>query len=353
MSRSTKPRRRFLRLLLAGAGCAALAAAAVLLWLGRPLPPLPPPPAPRPAESYAEAMERAAALQSAEAALPLHGGGRTIILTHGHRTARVFVLLHGLTNAPRQFADLGEKLFAAGANVIIPRLAHHGMADRMTEAHGALTAADLVRYADQAVDLADGLGERVTVVGLSVSGISAGWLAFHRRDLDEAFILAPLFGLRGFPSWAMPPLTAALVRLPNRFLWWDPRARENLPGPPYNYPRFPTRGLGEALRLAQDVAAQPGPLAVRRLGIVLTEGDLAVDNRLTLRLAAKWREASPGTEFFIHEFPAAERIPHDFIDPLQPDARTEKVNDLLVGWLLGDAATPAPPRTAPSASPGA
>lgn len=329
-----RKRRIFKAVALAAIAVVALAIAA-LAWIARPLPPLPPPPAPRPAATYEEAVERVAALQATEAALPLHDGGRSVILTHGRRTARIFVLLHGLTNAPRQFADLGAKLFASGANVIIPRLAHHGMADRMTEVHGALTAEDLVRYADNAVDLAEGLGERVTVVGLSVSGISAGWLAFHRADLDEAFLLAPLLGLRGFPDWAMPPLTAALVRLPNRFMWWDPRVRENLPGPRYNYPRFPTRGLGEALWLAQDVAAETGPLAVRRFGLILTEGDLAVDNQRALRLAEQWRVASPGTEFFIHEFPAEQRIPHDFIDPLQPDARTEKVNAKLVAWLMG------------------
>ena len=46
-----------------------------------------------------------------------------------------------------------------------------------------------------------------------------------------------------------------------------------------------------------------------------------------------WYAASPDTEFFLHEFPAAENIPHDFIDPLQPDAHTEKINTLLVNWL--------------------
>ncbi len=339
---------------------AALAAFVLVLaataWLVRPLPPLPPGPPPNPSASYEAAMERVAAVQATEAALPLHDGGRSIILTHGRRTERVFVLLHGLTNAPRQFADLGAKLFATGANVIIPRLAHHGLADRMTTEHAAMTADDLVRYADNALDVAEGLGEHVTVVGLSVSGISAAWLAFTRKDLDQAFLLAPLLGLRGVPQWAMPPLTSALVRLPNRFLWWNPKLRENLPGPPYNYPRFPTSGLGEALWLAENVAAQTGPLAVRRLGIVLTAGDLAVDNARTLRLAGQWREASPDTQIFIHEFPASERVPHDFIDPLQPDAQTEKVNPLLVEWLLAepgaDAAT-SPPRTTPSASPGA
>ena len=315
-----------------------LAVIAVLLvlgavWLLRPLPLDDLVSSPNPARSYDEAMGRWAGTQAREADLPLHEDGRTIVLTHGHPTDRVFVLLHGLTNSPRQFRELGEELFATGANVVIPRLAHHGLADRMTEAHAALTAQDLIRYAQYGVDLAQGLGKNVTVVGLSVSGISAAWLAQNRGDIDEVFLLAPLFGPAGVPDPLTPALAAALTRLPNRMLWWNPRVRENLPGPPTNYPRFATRSLGEALRLGLDTAQPDRPLRVNRLGIILTENDPAVNNARTRRLVEEWRAASPQTEIFFHEFPAAENIPHDFIDPLQPDARTDKVNPLLVDWL--------------------
>ena len=291
---------------------------------------------PDPAFTYEEARERWERAQTFEDTQPLHDGGRSIVLTHGHRTERVYVLLHGLTNAPRQFRELGEKLFATGANVVIPRLAHHGYADRLTDAHGAMTAQDLIRYAEYGVDVAQGLGERVIVVGLSVSGISAAWLALNREDIDEVFLLAPFFGPGVVPDRLTPALTAALTRLPNAMLWWDPRVRENLPGPPYNYPRFATRPLGEALRLGLSTAADPRPLAVERLGVILTENDPAVNNARTLRLVEQWRTASPDTEIFLHEFPAEEKIPHDFIDPLQPDARTDKVNALLVEWLTNN-----------------
>ena len=314
----------------------AVIAALLLLglgWLLRPLPLHDLVSTENPATSYDEAMARWDETRAKEAGLPLHDGGRSIVLTHGYETERVFVLLHGLTNAPRQFRELGEKLFATGANVVIPRLAHHGLADRMTDAHAALTARDLIRYAQYGVDLAQGLGTNVTVVGLSISGISAAWLAQNRDEIDEVFLLAPLFGPAVAPDALTPAFAAALQRLPNQMLWWDPRVRENLPGPPYNYPRFPTRGLGEALRLGLDTAQPDRTLRVNRLGVILTENDLAVNNRRTRRLVEQWRAASPGTGIFLHEFPAEENIPHDFIDPLQPDARTDKVNTLLVEWL--------------------
>ena len=315
---------------------AAIMAALLVLgavWLLRPLPLDDLVSAPDPARSYDEAMARWELTQAKEADLPLHDGGRTIVLTHGYQTDRVFVLLHGLTNAPRQFRELGEELFATGANVVIPRLAHHGMADRMTDAHAALTAQDLIRYAQYGVDLAQGLGEKVTVVGLSISGISAAWLAQNRDDIDEAFLLAPLFSPAVVPDPLTPAITAALARLPNKMVWWDPRLRENLPGPPYNYPRFPTRALGEALRLGLQTAQPDRNLRVNRLGVILTENDKAVNNARTRRLVEQWRATSTDTDFFIYEFPASENIPHDFIDPLQPNARTDKVNSLLIEWL--------------------
>jgi hypothetical protein len=316
---------------------AVMAAMLVLgaVWLLRPLPLDDLVSSPNPAHSYDEAMERWEGTQAMEADLPLHEGGRTIVLTHGHPTERVFVLLHGLTNAPRQFRELGEKLFATGANVVIPRLAHHGLADRMTDAHAALTAQDLIRYAQYGVDLAQGLGRNVTVVGLSVSGISATWLAQNRDDIDEVFLLAPFFGPAVIPDPLTPSFASALARLPNKMMWWDPRVRENLPGPPYNYPRFPTRAVGEALRLGLNTAQPDRKLRVDRLGVILTENDPAVSNARTRRLVEQWRASSPEAEVFLHEFPAEENIPHDFIDPLQPNARTEKVNALLVEWLTG------------------
>lgn len=311
---------------------AALAAAGAI-WLFRPLPTADLVSQARPVADYEEATARIEAIRAAAADLPLHDGGRSIVLTHGHATDRVFVLLHGFTNSPRQFQELGERLFATGANVVIPRLPHHGLADRMTEAHGALVATDLIQYAETGIDIARGLGRRITVVGLSVSGVSAAWVAQVRDDVDEVFLLAPFFGPAVVPDFLTPPLAAALVRLPNKLLWWNPKLRENLPGPTTNYPRFATRPLGEVMRLGFAASDTANPVRVRRLGVVLTEGDPAVNNRRTLRIVREWEENSPGVEFFLYTFPRSSRIPHDFIDPLQEGAQIDIVYPLLLEWL--------------------
>lgn len=307
--------------------------AAALVWLCRPLSTDDLVSQARPAASYEEAAERIRAIEERQAKLPLHEGGRSVVLSHGEATERVFVLLHGFTNSPRQFRELGDRLFATGANVVIPRLPHHGLADRLTDAHGALVAADLINYAETGIDIARGIGRHITVVGLSVSGVSAAWVAQARDDVDEVFLLAPFFGPTIIPDLLTPAVAAALVRLPNRFQWWNPKLRENLPGPPTNYPRFATRPLGEVMRLGLHVEQQAGPLRVRRLGVVLTEGDPAVNNRRTLRFVRTWEQSSPGVEFFIYTFPRSSRIPHDFIDPLQEGAQIDHVYPMLLAWL--------------------
>ncbi len=71
----------------------------------------------------------------------------SILSTHDAPVRRVFLLLHGLTASPLQFAAFGNLLFDRGANVLIPRLPYHGYGDRLTSALEALTADELRAFA--------------------------------------------------------------------------------------------------------------------------------------------------------------------------------------------------------------
>lgn len=286
-----------------------------------------------PSDSYEESMRRFAAIREREETLALHALGKSVILTHGEPTERVFVLLHGLTNSPQQFRKLGEMLFETGANVVMPRLAYHGLADRMNAEHGALGAEDLLAQAETGIDLATGLGREIAVVGLSVSGVSAAWVGLHRPEVESVFLFAPFFGPKGAPDFLARAAGRALTRLPNGFIWWDARQGENLVGPEYVYPRFATRQIGETLRLAAAIEGGPSRMLARRVGVVLSENDAAVNNARALRFVDRWKHSSPETEFFVHTFAAEENIPHDFIDPNQPDQQTDLVYPRLIEWL--------------------
>ncbi len=289
-------------------------------------------PDPHPARDYPEAMARLASLEQRDGA-DIQPACRTLYLGHGRRTARAVLLLHGLTNCPRQYEALGRALWEAGENVLIVRLPHHGLADRMTEDLGRLTARELIGCADSALDVAAGLGDSVTVSGLSLGGVIAAWLAQTRDEVDRAVIVAPLLGLAGVPRPFTPAIANLWLLTPNRFHWWDPRQGAHLAGPAQVYPRFSTRAIGETLRLgfALRARAAHGAPRARRLVMVGIATDRAVNNALADDLAAAWR--AHGADVVSHLFPARLGLGHDIIDPAQVGARPALVYPVLMQFL--------------------
>jgi alpha-beta hydrolase superfamily lysophospholipase len=306
-----------------------LAALALLLWAA-----LTPwnihglPAASHPCSTYDEAMGRVAALESRETAA-MNPRCRLQLMTHGARTERCVVLVHGYSACPDQFHELGERFFARGDNVLIAPLPHHGLADRMTTEHARLTAEELASYADEVVDLARGLGARVIMMGISAGGTTTAWAAQHRADLDLAVLISPVFGFRQVPT----SLTAAAMNFyswrPNAFAWWDPARRADTTGSP-SYPRYSTSALAQTLRLGLATRALAGHErpAARRIVVVLNANDRAVNNALTAEVVDRWRKH--GGQVGTVEFEAVLKLPHDVVDPYQPAARKEIVYSRLV-----------------------
>lgn len=272
---------------------------------------------PHPVTTYDQALQRIDALRAEDTRLVSPECG-TILLTHGARTPRVVVLLHGLTNCPAQWDSVGRLVFARGENVLIPRLPHHGYADRMTEDLAKMDARELAAFTDRVVDAAAGLGERVTIAGLSTGGVMAAWAAQHRADVDRAVVVAPMIGWKAAPG---PYATAALTRLggtlPNAFAWWDEKKKQNLGGPKHVYPRFATRSITATMQLGGAVraASERGAPAARSLAMVTVGGDNAVDNGACDALVRAWR--MHGREVTSYRFPDSLHLSHDIVDPEQ------------------------------------
>lgn len=272
---------------------------------------------PRPVSSYAEAMRRIAALAAADSPGidPVCG---TRLMTHGRRTARAIVMLHGLTNCPAQFDSLARMSFARGANVLIPRIPRHGFRDRMTDELARLDAREMRVFTDRVLDAAGGLGEHVTVVGLSIGGTLAAWAAQERSDVDRAVLIAPMIGA-AFAPGAWTPVVARLGgALPNLFVWWDDSLKQDLEGPRHVYPRFSTRAVAATLRIGWSVrdAALRRPPACRSVMMITVGGDRAVDNRMLAGIVSAWRRSGDRT-IETYEFPEALKLNHDVVDPEQ------------------------------------
>jgi carboxylesterase len=285
-----------------------------------------------PARSYAEAKERSEKFKALDRDPRILPEAYTQLYDCGERTKLAVVLLHGLTNHPGQFVGFAPLAHTLGANVFVPRLPEQGDRDRMTTRLANLTAEMLLSSATEAVDIACGLGERVCVLGISTSALLCAYFAQHRADVAHAIAVSPVFALLKFAYWQSRLIGTAMRKLPNAFIWWDPRNKENIL-PPTGYPRFSTRALGDCLLLADDVwdASRLAPFAGGRATIVTNERDPAVNNRAADSVGLAWQR-------YRREFTQAYRFSdlpenHDIIDPQNATPRTDLVYPVLMQFI--------------------
>lgn len=238
----------------------------------------------------------------------------TRLYTHGRRVERALVLLHGFTNCPQQMDALGRQFHERGWNVFIPRYPRHGYSDRLTTSIAELRADHLVALANRAAEVGAGLGERLTVTGLSLGAILAGLLAQARTDVDRAVLIAPMLGLKPIPGPALTALGSLLSRIPNFYVWWNSKLKDGI-GPPYGYPRFATHAYAALFETGRRLVreASRNPPKAGSIAVITNAAEPRLDNRFTYRLIDSWRKHGAGVRAF--EFPIEDALPHDLIDP--------------------------------------
>lgn len=287
-------------------------------------------PASHPASGYADALERVRAFMTLDddSIMPR---ARTKLLDHGTRMPLAVVLFHGITNNPAQYEALAPMVHERGANVFVPRMPEHGDRDRMTDRIAKLTAEALLASANEAVDIAFGLGEQVAVLGISMGGSLAAYFAQY-RSVRVAVPVAPDFALLQLPYGVSRAFAAILRILPNCFFWWDPRKRA-AQRPSTAYPRCSSHALMQTLRVGDDVhaaAKSHKPLAARIVTIV-NRCDPAVNNEVSAELCGQWSGWSGIESRYVELRNLPEN--HDIIDPQNPLARTQLVYPKLLEAL--------------------
>lgn len=254
----------------------------------------------------------------------------SVMLAQPQPAERAVVLLHGITSSPVQFRDLGEQFFARGYNVLIPRMPRHGYHDRLTEDQGRLSGQEMRTWTDAVMSIGGGLGAHLTVVGLSVAGTLAAWAYATRPDVDLAIPIAPAFAPFGVPLGMVPVLSRIALRLPNTFLWWDPRVRARVLNPA-GYPRFATHPMAHAFALGAQVyelAAHKRPRG-RAVTVITNPHERAISGRAARAVIQRWRRYPETTVRHIELEPRMGRL-HDVIGPYQPGADTEYVYPLVL-----------------------
>jgi carboxylesterase len=288
---------------------------------------------PNPARTYSEAIEKYEAFKQQD----IEGVDARCfseLMTHNQKVAQAIVFFHGYTNCPSQFHLLSEKFYQMGYNVLNARAPYHGLADRLTDEIARLTAKDLVAFTDRFVDVATGLGERVTMAGISMGGVLSAWAGQYRSDVDQAVIIAPSFGFKAIPKPLTKTFMKLATRLPNFFVWWDPRYKDKLE-PTHAYPRYSTRALAQIMRLGfavRNEARQSKPEAGRILSIT-NAADLAVSNPIFYELVEDWQNAG-AQNIQTYEFPSSLGMYfHDIIDPGQSYQKVDEIYPVLIDLI--------------------
>ncbi len=288
---------------------------------------------PDPTATFDEAVERFESLTADEPGVVFEPC-ESVLMDHGERTEVSVVLFHGLTNCPEQFIEFGEMLHDDGANVLILRAPRHGIANETGDAIGSLSniggldADELREYADDAVDIAVGLGDDVRVLGLSMGGVIAEWIAQNRADVDRVVPVAPAMGIPGIPRF----LTTGFINLFDKLPNIDLPGESNLD---HAYVGESTEGLVATFLLARSVeeaAGDNGPAAgeVIVVIVVINPDDNQVDPGYVSGFATNWNERSGNVA--IVELPAV-GLPHDVIDPDQPAGDPDLVYPILIDAL--------------------
>jgi carboxylesterase len=313
-----------------------LALSSLILWIAfRPVLIEEPGSHPEPVQDYQEAIRRVKAMQEEDNQELARDVCISKLLDHGRQTEHVIVLLHGFTTCPEQFHELGKQYFESGYNVLIPRVPYHGLSDRMTDALVNLTAENFSAFGDKVVDIAHGLGRKVSVMGISGSGTLICWLAQNRADIDFAFSIAPLFGLAFIPAAFTKLFERFVLLLPNFYLWWDPRTKaENPYSIFYAYPGYPSRALVEIIRLAMITRAQAerSAPAAKNIVLVINHAEPAVSNAEIVKLLKLWKRQGKEnlSEYY---FEKDMRLPHDIITPGTPNLPIEAIHPRLISTV--------------------
>jgi carboxylesterase len=290
-----------------------------------------PSPDPHPgAPSYADAVARIATQQRQDDSVAVPGG-RSLLMTHGAPAPRVYLLFHGFTDAPTQFAAVGAHLFADGDNVYIPRLPHHAERVSPLRAISRVRSDELARFADSTVEIARGLGDTVIVVGLSAGGVLAGWIAEFHPEVQRAVLIAPAIAPGGLSDDDGGGLVILASKLPDI----ERRAAPVDTGRPENVPGITTRGLAELLRLGRRVhdQAENGPPAVRDIVFLLNERDRTVSEAASLDLAQRWMDRGAGVRTF--RFTAATNLPHNVMELSAHGGNTDLVYPVVESLARG------------------
>ncbi|WP_457638217.1 alpha/beta hydrolase [Oceanithermus sp.] len=220
------------------------------------------------------------------------------------------LLLHGFTSHPRKvWGPLVARLERAGFEVHAPALRGHGTKPE------DLTGISAEDWLDDVRRSAELLAPGYAVVGLSMGGLLAAYLAAH--DNPAALVaVVPALGFQNPLAPLAPFLSKLIKKLPGTNSISDPALRKQNP----NHPYFPTRAFVELLKLSR---LAPGWLPKVRATALVIQAEL--DRVIPRSAVRRYYELLGGEKYYW----LAPESGHDAL----LDRNAERVAGKIVEWL--------------------
>lgn len=191
------------------------------------------------------------------------------------------LLLHGFLGCRRDFADLPQRLAAAGYHVRAARLPGHGTTPRD---FARQTPETMIEGARTEWERLEAEYDEVTIIGFSMGG-ALGTLIAAKHPVDRLVLIAPYFGVKYRWFYILPAETWNMLFSPlvpyvarsDRFIQLNrSEAKDEL----FSYRTVPTRGAVTLIELGK-LARQPETLGAIDCPVlmVMAEGDQAASPR--------------------------------------------------------------------------
>ena len=246
----------------------------------------------------------------------------------GQGTDWAIVYLHGFSATSRETHPLTDRLAdAIGANVVYTRLAGHG---RTGAALGGASVADWAIDLDEALAIADRIGDRTLVIGVS-TGATLAVAGFDEGRGADAFIaVSPNFRIAN-PQAEVLTMPAARQWVPMLFGRERAFASLNDDHATWWTSRYPTTALFPMAALVKraQVAGVEG-FDIPAL-FVFDDADTVVDHRETRAVAARWGGPATIAEVKTGEGddPGRHVIAGDILSP----GMTDDIARLMTAWV--------------------
>ncbi len=240
--------------------------------------------------------------QTREDALPLRNEKcRSKFFFQPNPSPKVCLFFHGFTAGPYQFEPLGEALFQAGYNVLVPLQPGHGVAGNWDGNNPPPLPEDPQVYQQFALDWVEKaklLGKQLIIGGYSTGGTLAAWLAQeHPQHIEKTLLFAPyLSGTNKLVDWL-------IEILPFYYEWLN---KDN-PGN-FGYDGFPIPALRFLLDMGQQILDQAKNTPATPMLIISSEGDRATNFHEHRELFESVLKHQPKSWYYC--FDKALKIPH-------------------------------------------